>query len=642
MTYPRSPREGAAPVTVPLNDLALTDRESIFHAPRAGDVALLGVLVAVLLGNGVWIWRQLGVHSQAGRAIFFGLLLLCVYWCAVVYVFKLSLSARIGPRSIAVTRGPWRVEIRWSELGRLMERIQPLDGRRYRWVIAVAHDGRRISVREDAILNYARFRREAYERYTLWRDHGGTWGATGTGPFTAREVVREEAQWWAMAAAMIALPGLYFALLLPETDPLGYALLALALGCLALMARVFLQRQTYSIERRYIETRSSLRRARLTWGEVARVERIRHPVSNVILSGVALGRLALRLAARGDTGIRTFAWSPRVPEYLVLRGGGRQARIRLHRLMQPDELLAWVEFYDQASRWSSAASGASGASAASARPAETAPRAATGAPASRPSGPLTDRLTGRPSGSLAGSQTGPVSGPLTTQTDAPDLSGASGPLDPWGGGRAGEPGSAQPTAPFGGRITARMLPDLPPMVDEPPARPAAGVGADQEDAWLRETSALISMGDGGETHTPESFDSPASWRSQREPQPEPRRAAPQWEREEQREQRAATGRPVAPQPGWQPATDAGWRVEQYGQPAEGVYTDARDARDARDAGATGGDEYEEEEPSAEINEIDAPPTPWRDAGWQPPILPRFGPTGSGQSPRSDDPPRERR
>ena len=98
------------------------------------------------------------------------------------------------------------------------------------------------------------------------------------------------------------------------------------------------------------ESRSLLKRSRLTWGEVTKVERTRHPVSGIILSGVALGRLALRLASRGDTGIRSFAWSPRVPEYLILRGGGRQARIRLHRLNQPDELLAWVEFYDQGRR----------------------------------------------------------------------------------------------------------------------------------------------------------------------------------------------------------------------------------------------------------------------------------------------------
>ncbi|HEY7850674.1 MAG TPA: hypothetical protein VIC27_11455, partial [Ktedonobacterales bacterium] len=349
MTYPRS-REGAAPSTVRLEDVALSDRESRFYAPRAGDLALLGVLVAVLLGNGVWIWRQLGANSHAGRAVFFGLLLLCVYWCAVVYTLKLSLSVRVSPRSISVARGPWQVEIRWSELTRLMERMQTLDGRRYRWVIAMARDGRRISVREDAIGDYARFRREAYERYRLWRDHGGTWGATGSGPFVAREIVRDEAQWWAVGAVMIALPGLYFALLLPETNPLGYLLLAGTAACLFMLARAFLLRQSYTIERQYIEARSMVKRTRLTWAEVAHVERARHPVSGVILSGVALGRLALRLASRGDAGIRSFAWSPRVPEYLILRGGGRQTRIRLHRLMQPDELLAWIEFYDQVRR----------------------------------------------------------------------------------------------------------------------------------------------------------------------------------------------------------------------------------------------------------------------------------------------------
>ena len=170
-----------------------------------------------------------------------------------------------------------------------MERMQPLDGRRYRWVVAIARDGRRISVREDAIGDYARFRREAYERYRVWRDHGGTWGATGSGPFIATERIRDEGRWWAFAAALIALPGVYFAVLLPETNPLGYALLAIALLCLAALALALLQRQAYTIDQRAVESRSLLKRSRLTWGEVTKVERTRHPVSGIILSGVALG-----------------------------------------------------------------------------------------------------------------------------------------------------------------------------------------------------------------------------------------------------------------------------------------------------------------------------------------------------------------
>src|SRR6185437_6780205 len=100
---------------------------------------------------------------------------------------------------------------------------------------------------------------------------------------------------------------------------------------------------------------------------------------------------------RGDAGIRSFAWSPRVPEYLILRGGGRQIRIRLHRLMQPDELLAWIEFYDQVRR-------------------------STSATRSRPmSGPLTEPRAGATSGPLtANAATGPASEPLHAANPTPD------------------------------------------------------------------------------------------------------------------------------------------------------------------------------------------------------------------------------
>lgn len=717
MTYPRS-REGAAPKTVPLEDLTLSERESVFTTPRAGDVALLGVLVAVLLGNGVWIWRQLGADSHAGRAVFFGLLLLCVYWCAIVYTFKLSLSARLSPRSVSVVRGPWHVEIRWSELARLMERIQALDGRRYRWIIAIAHDGRRISVREDAIADYARFRREAYERYRVYRDHGGTWGATGSGPFIARETIRDEARWWAIGALMVALLGLYFSLLLPETNPLGYALLAIAVICLVMLIRAFLLRQRYTIDRSAIEARTALRRTRLTWAEISKVERTRHPVGGVILASVALGRLILRLASRGDSGIRSFAWAPRVPEYLTLRGGGRQARVRLHHLMQPDELLAWIEFYD------------------------TVRRSASGA-RSRPT---------------AGAATGPVSQPVSAEALTPDMSGAAGPLDPWGAGRQGEPVPSQPMAsdqrspeiPFVAR-TPTHAPDLathdyadapvsakdafdlfadhvasvsaqpnePDHTDLPTIRTPA---ASQDDAWLRETGAQPSVAGSQPTEPrrptaapqihqyqpePPQFSQPTQehWR-QTSPQQEPDLAphpasTPLWSQQpesplssyveqhtwrQEPAQNDAVERdiwqaePAQPsyvesdgwaQESWEPGS---WRREPeahiptplpatapepephpftpYEQPtdtgqAAGIRWDtawrpdpqARPSADTsnaayHDAHEVDGATYEEDEPTSEIEVA----RPWRDDNWQPPALPRFGPSGGAQTPRDDEAP----
>ncbi len=555
MTYPRS-REGAAPMTMPLEDVALSEKVSVFHAPRAGDLALLGVLAAVLLGNGAWLWRQMGVNSEAGRAVFFGMLLLCIYWAALVYIFKLSLAVCVGPRGISVVRGPWSVEIRWSELTRLMERMQALDGRRYRWVVAIARDGRRISVREDAIGDYARFRREAYERYRLWRDHGGTWGATGSGPFTAAEMVRDEARWWAFAAVMLALPGVYFALLLPETNPLGYALVVVALFCLVALTLAFLQRRSYTIDQRAVVSRSLLKRSRLTWGEVTKVERTRHPVGGIILFGVALGRLALRLAARGDTGIRSFAWSPRVPEYLTLRGGGRQARIRLHRLNQPDELLAWVEFYDQVR----------GAASGQRQRPQPAP---TSGPISRPQPAPTS---------------GPISRPVSaSETFTPDMSAPSGPLDPWGSRRQGEPDAAsQPlTAPSAARyFTKPNLPDLDSDPrdqqmytddvrfvdpDNPSASSVQAFGESAEDAWLRETSALNRVAsDGASGVDGEGMDTTSAHATERveyTPPPAPPAPEPQtpWRYQAERPQTQGPRHnswPAEPAPAPMPAPDA--------------------------------------------------------------------------------------
>lgn len=614
MTYPRS-REGAAPMTMPLEDVALSEKVSVFHAPRAGDLALLGVLAAVLLGNGAWLWRQMGVNSEAGRAVFFGMLLLCVYWAAIVYIFKLSLAVCVSPRGVSVVRGPWSVEIRWSELTRLMERMQPLDGRRYRWVVAIARDGRRISVREDAIGDYARFRREAYERYRAWRDHGGTWGATGSGPFTAAEMVRDDVRWWAFAAVMLALPGVYFATLLPATNPLGYALLVVALLCVVALVQAFLQRQTYTIDQRAVESRSMLKRTRLTWGEVTKVERTRHPVGGIILSGVAVGRLALRMASRGDTGIRTFAWSPRVPEYLTLRGGGRHARIRLHRLNQPDELLAWVEFYDQVR---------GSASGQRQRP-QSAPRSG---PISRPQATPTS---------------GPISRPLSaSETFMPDMSAPSGPLDPWGSGRQGEPEAA--SQPFTAPSPARHFtkPNLPDLDSDPreqsyddgmrfvdPDNPSVSsiqtFGASEEDAWLRETSALnrVEGGlDGANAAEPVEYTPPPP------PAPEPAPEQTPWRYQTQQPHQAQRPQTSGPRPQTPAPRHDSWHAEpapvSAPVPMPAPLTPQRPAEDAMwdDAEAHDDTEWNDDEP--ETSEMEAP-EPWRDANWQRPQLPRFGP-----------------
>src|SRR5260370_34484245 len=70
-------------------------------------------------------------------------------------------------------------------------------------------------------------------------------------------------------------------------------------------------------------------------------------------AGFGPGPVALKAAAAPYLRVQSFDWAPRVPEYLTLRGAGRQVRIRLHRLTRPDEMLAWVEFYERQARHSS-------------------------------------------------------------------------------------------------------------------------------------------------------------------------------------------------------------------------------------------------------------------------------------------------
>src|SRR5260370_1858667 len=222
----------------------LTDRESAYYGPRSGDALLLALVIGVLLINGVILWRQLGPSQEhVRRAVFFGLLLLCIYWAAVVYTFKLSVSVQIGPHGLAIVRGPWRTELAWREVARLVERVQTTRGQRYRWVIVLARDGRRLQIREDMVASYQRFRYEVYERYRLWQDHGGTWATGGSGPFTAREMVAGKIVWWLVLGGVVLPPGLYLTLLPPaQTGFRGPSLLGVAILFAPLAAPVGLGR----------------------------------------------------------------------------------------------------------------------------------------------------------------------------------------------------------------------------------------------------------------------------------------------------------------------------------------------------------------------------------------------------------------
>lgn len=592
VSHPRPPGRPGPRATVRLQDVIdvseepISDRESAYHAPRTGDWFLLGLLVVVLLGNGLFVWHQVGSNQHLGRAVFFGLVLLCILWGAIVYTFKLSVGVRTSPHGISIVRGPWRTELPWREVARLVERVQVVNGQRYRWVVVMARDDRRLQVREDMVADYQRFRMDVYRRYRLWRERGGTWGATGGGPFTAREMSSSQVLWWGIAGATTGLPGLYFAILLPETGLLGPTLLAITLVCGVFSGRAFLRRYTYTVDAKAIEARSLLHTIRLPWRDVTRVDRTRLPFGGILKLGVRVGRFVLWLADRGDARLHTFGWSPRVPEYLALRGTGRQVRIALHRVGRPDELLAWVEFYERLGR-----------------------RATASEQSKRTAAPLTK--------------------PVLPELPAPDLSSAEGPLDPWGGARDGvlEPVDALHS------VDSAMEADTLDTVDALEAQDTAQMVAVESnpagEAHAASAAALAPSDPWLEgSLEQDAWDQGAAWPGEPdEPQSLP------WERDMQAaaSQYPATQSPFrhsAPLP-WERSGHTGhYEPQQTASfvPAASASADVHATPQLADEQWEA--EWMEHSPADEANSdgFDDPATPWHhEAGWQPPQLPRFGP-----------------
>ena len=621
----------------------LDDRERAFYGPRSGDWLLLGLMVVILLGNGAYIWHQTGAGSHVGRAAFFGLLLLCLLWAALVYTFKLSVCVRVGPHGVSVVRGPWRTELPWREVARLTERTQLLQGQRYRWLVALARDGRKMQIRDDMVDDYARFRVEIYERYRLWRDHGGTWGTTGGGPYTAKEALSGQTFWAAASAVTLALPAIYFLVLLPETDPVGWLLLVLAAVCALASGRGLLRRTTYTVDAKAIEARQKLSTLKLAWRDVAKVERTRIAFGGVILAGIRIGRFVLKLVTRTDKRVQTFEWVPRVPEYLTLRGVGHQVRVRLHRLERPDELLAWVEFYDRVGR----------------RLAESGPQRKTGGPTRRlTSGPLQAPdmgMPGPPDMSTASGQYSPDGHPLGgwPVQAPPDLSGTSGPLDPWGAGRGGEPERAEQAAgedswlrgasPIQQPTTPAM--GQPPLTTAPPLSPfTAPSPRDSRDQSLAGLDIFA--------RPPEHEDIPSAYAAPQEyaPPPAPQDVPPARAGHSGPIRKSNTyGAAPHPQPPlqyqpphvpdpreWQaPRAVESWQPEE----AMGQWPPERPSHEQSAFEDGWPDDEFEPEPTQDTpfdasEELADSFAPWRDdASWQPPQLPRFGPPARDDSER---------
>jgi hypothetical protein len=478
--------------TVALEDLAFQERDSVFRAPSGGDWMLLGLVALGLLGTGLYDWLHLGINDHTGRAVFFGLLLVSIFWGALVYIFKLSMSVLVGPRGISLVRGPWRTELFWRDTARLVERSLPDGGQRYRWVVVMARDGRELRVREDMVLDYARFRAEVYERYLLWRDHGGTWGASGAGPFKAADIVANSVAWWLFGAAMALLPGLYFAILLPESGVTRLVLLGLSGFCCLEALLTFLGRQTYTVGPKEItRKRTAQPIMQLRWINVSRIDRTRHPAGGLIRVAIAIGRLLMEVAARTDSRVKSFAWSPRVPEYLTLRGEGRHVRIRLHRLTRPDEMLAWVEYYERIGR--------------------------RGENPSKPNVVPPPAISSRP-GARAMNPVSPFEGA------APGTFG-SGPVDPWAAGLEGNlsldayPTELQPSV---GATRSPLNPypnNIPPDVPPSVAAAAAYIPIEDDrpegDSWLWDTSKMPKVSAG--SSSPDIFSGPSARPRQSDP-----------------------------------------------------------------------------------------------------------------------------
>ena len=328
-------------------------RARVYRARHGGDWLVLALFAVMPFATGISIWLQLGWQSATGRAAFWGLALVAVALAWAIYASRIAVRILVSHDGLAIRHGPRRWHLAWSEVNRLLERSQLLEDQRYRWVVAEAHDGRRLQVREDRVADYPRFRADVYAAYQEWREQSGSlgarWASRSSGLLIERELPGGSRWLGSFAVAALAV-GVYLWTLIPAVRLVGAALLAGGALTAGARAGVWLRQQTVAVDGEGIEAHRRLRSRRLEWNVVSRVERRRHPLGPWVVALARAVRRAGELLGRPNPWTGGSPWAPRVPEELILRGTGRQLRIRLDRLEHPDDLVAQVDRYTRALR----------------------------------------------------------------------------------------------------------------------------------------------------------------------------------------------------------------------------------------------------------------------------------------------------
>jgi hypothetical protein len=320
-------------------------RAQVFRAGHAGDWGAAGLILAVPVATGADLWHQMGWASEAGRLLFLALALLGLGGAAFYVAARIAVRVVVAPEGIAAARGPWRNALAWHEIARLRERTEAVERQPVRWLVAEARDGRRLQVHEDVVGDYPLFRATVYAAHQRWRALGAVGAADGSGAFGPIFLARETtgATGWLAGVALAAAGAVVYlwALLAPlRLVALALGVVALALGGCWLLART--RRRSFALDDAGIEAWSRLPIVRLDWHEITRVERRRARWRvGVRIGGWVSDRMHALVAGRADwTGDQP--WPRRAPETLVLRGGGRRLALPLHRLREPEAVLARV------------------------------------------------------------------------------------------------------------------------------------------------------------------------------------------------------------------------------------------------------------------------------------------------------------
>ncbi len=332
----------------------------VYYSIDWGGWVLLGVITAVVLATGITVRAGLygakyPVVGDMAMVITGGIALL---WAGFLCSFRVTSRAIITSDGLTIVHGAWRHQIPWTDVERVSEWSTLTDGMREHWMALWSIDGMRLQIRQDLVGNYAKFRTDVMRSLAGYQTPPDS-VTDLEHPLVLMEDRAAQIGGWGTLTGVCGGSGLLIWEFLPHITPLGMALTAVGVVCLAITLGLALFRQKLIVGAMGVVSRRGIVTVQIPWGAMYGLNRDESystgGAAGILLrgllmiffrldkrSGVTLGPVKPygKITVRGGSGERIFIHERRYlhPSWIRTRLRAEVASLREHAAPLPPQV----------------------------------------------------------------------------------------------------------------------------------------------------------------------------------------------------------------------------------------------------------------------------------------------------------------